>query len=180
MIGAAFLLMPLVNAARGRAWPLWLTLPGVAGAAALDGLDPVAIAAFVVAFYLWQLGPWGHWIGLGRFDPVRARSVLELAIEDMVAGSPHVALFVRHFVWMVPLLVAIGTVTGHGWLAGLAMPFAAWAVASYELGWRLVPNPKPEPDLPGLDFRLLPRRPIVIGEWGVGLAWAALMALASL
>jgi hypothetical protein len=175
-----FALMALVNAARGRAWPLWLTLPGVAAAAALEGLDLVAIAGFAAAFYLWQLGPWGHWIGLGRFDPVRARNQVERVIDLASADKPHVALFIRHFFWMAPILVVLGALAGKGWLAGLAMPFAAWAVASYELGWRLVPNAPPEPDLPGLDVRLLPRRPIVIGEWGVGLAWAALMALASL
>ncbi len=179
MIGA-FLLMPLVNAARGRAWPLWLTLPGVAAAAALDGLEPVAIGAFVAAFYLWQLGPWGHWIGLGRYDPVRPRDKVEETIELFSAGNPHLALYQRHFFWITPLLVVLGTVTGHGWMGGLGLPFALWAVGSYELGWRLVPNPKPEPDRPGLDFRLLPRRPVVIGEWGVGIAWAALMAAASL
>jgi hypothetical protein len=180
MIAAAFLLMPLVNAARGRAWPLWLTLPGVAAAAALDGLEPLTIGAFVLAFYLWQLGPWGHWIGLGRFDPVRPRDQVERIIELAAAGSPHVALFMRHFFWIAPVLWIIAAATHNGFMGALALPFALVAVGSYELGWRLVPNPKPEPDLPGLDFRLLPRRPIVIGEWGVGLAWASLMALASL
>lgn len=110
--------------------------------------------AFIVAssYLIWSLMPWGHLIGLGRWDPPRSWSWLESRAMSAAFGNVWLALF---FVEVI----------GMAYAAAVLSPWAAFAagvfVLCYEAGWALAP-----------------KAPIRLAELLVGAVWAALILVA--
>lgn len=164
-------LLAALNRARGDAtWLDWLRLPGrtIYYVAPLVGLlawaihPPLVAAAWGAAYLIWGVPAWGRWFDLGRLpQPSDDPDELEAAIEQWSGGSDHLALFLRHLLFIIPGLALVSLASGD-WLAiGVAVPAAALFVLAYEGAWRWAP-----------------RQPILAAELIVGALWAGLILLA--
>lgn len=112
---------------------------------------PDAIAAGV-SYLVWSFLPWGHLIGLGRWDPPREYSKLEKGALVFAHGNRYIALGAVEILGM-----GVATALLSPWALVAAVLF----VACYEIGWRLRPT-----------------APIELAELLVGVVWAALLLVA--
>lgn len=104
------------------------------------------------AYLAWSFTPWGHLIGLGRWDPPREWSWLETTTFEISNKNPWLAL---GMIEMIGMSVAI--VIFSPWAALAAIAF----VGCYEAGWRL-----------------RPKAPIELAELLVGGVWGLLILVA--
>jgi hypothetical protein len=119
---------------------------------------PVALA-FGLGFWFWRLFGWGHLISLGRPSgaSMRQPTGVDGVLIDRFGG--HFGLLLR-MTLVAPALIVVAFLGGPVWLPLLAVPFAALAMLSYELWWRVKPDP------------------IGPAELTVGALWGALIVLA--
>lgn len=157
----AIALSAVLNRARGddRWMPAWL--PGralwyvapVMGALAWWATDNWLKAMwFSVAYLIWAVPSWGHWIDLGR-KPVLDRKPdrFERAVDYIANDNDHVALFIRH---LLVLPAAILLPYGMIWTTFIAAAF----VLMYEISWRVTD-----------------KYPIVLAEILVGALWGVMI-----
>jgi hypothetical protein len=146
-------LSALINRMAGGGWPVaalagtpfrWLY--GRVQCAAYIGLValilhnwPVALA-FGLGFLFWRLFGWGHLISLERESGATARPATGVDRFLVNSFGAHAGLFLR-MAFVAPALIAGAFLGGPAWLPLLAIPFAALAMLSYELWWRVKPDP---------------------------------------
>ena len=142
---------------KGR--PLFYVAPAMALVALLVAGDARLAVAWGLGFLIWGAPAWGHLIGLGRHVPDRAPSRLEATLLEVAGGNVHLALLMR-MCFCLPAFVAVGWLVGAPLAAALyALAFAAFAVAAYEMAWRVHPL-----------------NPIWIAELIVGAGWGFVIA----
>lgn len=125
--------------------PLYWTAPLIGVIAWIWNPWLVAIA-IAVAYFLWRLLPWGRWIGMGHYPPVRPASAFEAFIERLCRGSVRMSMFVR-MLFAVPGLILVFYVA-HGFHApdifnAIVWSFFLWL--AYVIGWGLEPYNGVEP-----------------------------------
>jgi hypothetical protein len=165
-------LCAVVNRLAGGGWPVnvvqgspWRFAFGRYQSAAYIGLAALLLhdwqiaLAFGLGFWFWRLFGWGHLISLGRESGATGRpatGVDEVLVE--IAG-PHLGLLLR-MMFVFPALVAVNLLGAWPYIIFLAFPFSALAMLSYELWWRVKPDP------------------IGPAELTVGALWGALIVVA--
>lgn len=119
--------------------PLYWTAPTI-GLIAWNFVPWTVALAITAAYFLWRLPPWGRWIGMGHYPPVRTASAFEAFIERLCGGSVKMSMFVR-MLFAVPGLLLV-FYAAHGFHPPDIFNAFAWAALlwlAYVIGWGLEP-----------------------------------------
>lgn len=120
-----------------------------------------AAAAIALAFIVWRSPAWGRAISLGNWSGAMEREPhpFEATLFRLAGDDPHLALFLRHLVMLVPGLLVVGLTIGLWQLVFAAAPFAMLLTAAYVVAWKATPT-----------------APIKTGEFICGALWGAMIA----
>lgn len=153
---------------------LWMAAPLIGGLVFwFHGL--YLALAFIAAYILWAIAPWGFWFDLGRlqFEPDRAQGKYELFIEDIslkimkmfglktFRAQDTICMILRHLN-IVPAMLIVSLVASNFLYLIVSIPLAFVIVACYEFSWILWENGKVD-------------NPIEIAEILVGVLWGLLI-----